>query len=87
MIFDQKLYRSEGLAWYVQSAERVTPTINNSLPSKAEGKKKSFSDKHRIKEFTTTKLALQEMLIREKEKVIIGSKKIMKIKNFIGKTR
>jgi len=51
------------------------------LSLRFDGEIKSFTDKHKLKEFSITKKALQEMLkglLCEKEKVITRNMKIIK---------
>ena len=62
LISQQKLYKPEGMAPYIQSVEREEPTTKNTLPSKTSvqtSEIKSFPDKQKLKEFSTTKPALQ----------------------------
>ena len=65
MIFQQKLCRSEGNGniylkyWKGKSTTKITVTGKD---LKIDGEIKSFSDKQKLREFRTTKPALQKML-------------------------
>ena len=54
------------MAGYIESDEREKPTTKNTLPSKTllrfDGEIKSFPDKQKLREFSTTKEALQQKL-------------------------
>lgn len=53
------------MAQYIQSTERKKLKTKNTLPGKfiiIEGEIQNFPDKQKLKEFVTTKLALQEIL-------------------------
>ena len=64
--FSKETCRPEGVAWYTQSVERKQPTTEILCPAelsfRLKGETKSFTDKQKLKEFSTTKPALQEML-------------------------
>ena len=53
------------MAWYICSDEREQPATKNTLSSKTLiqiWEVKSFPDKQKLKEFSTTKPALRQML-------------------------
>ena len=52
------------MAWYIESDEREEPTTKNTQQDSFgfDGEIKSFPDKHKLREFSTTKPALQQML-------------------------
>ena len=54
----------KGMAWYTESDEREEPTTKNTQQDSFgfDGEIKSFPDKHKLREFSTTKPALQQML-------------------------
>ena len=55
----------KGMAWYIQSDEREEPITKNNLLSKTlfrfDGEIKSFSEKQKLREFSTKNPALQQM--------------------------
>ena len=53
------------MAWYIESDEREEPTTKNTLPRNTfrfDREIKSFSDKQKLKVFSTTKPAVLQML-------------------------
>ena len=65
-LIHRNLAGQKGVAGYIQCAESEKYAAKNSFSSKAsfkiEGEIKSFPDKQKLKEFVTTKPALQEIL-------------------------
>ena len=53
------------MAQYILSDESEEPSIKNTLPSKTlrfDGKIQSFTERPKLREFSTTKQGLQQML-------------------------
>ena len=65
-LFSSNFAGQKEVAWYIQNDERknLTPRIlyQARLSLIFEGEIKSFPDKQKLKEFSTTKLPFQEML-------------------------
>ena len=68
MIFQQKLFRPEGNEWQdifkALKGKNLQPRLLNQarISFRIDGEIKSFSDKQKLREFSTTKSALQQML-------------------------
>ena len=64
-LFSRKFAGQKGVAQYIQSEEMKNPKTKNTLPSKVIiqiWRKESFTDNQKLKEFSTTKPALKEIL-------------------------
>ena len=84
----RKFAGQKRVAWYIQTGERKNLPIKNTLPGKCTiqnwKKISSFSNKQKLKEFVSTKPALQKNVkgtfLSWKESALIRNKKQIKVK-------
>ena len=66
IFLNRKSIGQKGMAWYIPSDENKEPTTKNMYPARllfrSDGEIKCFSDKQKLREFSTNKPVLQQIL-------------------------